>query len=207
MRAVRRTVQGRDGCAAAGSQAAECLRPTRDVGRRRWSLLQVAERAPRHICIAHNSPSCHSLELIIRRTTARRFFHVPRNDGEIDMKFPGPGVWTNLGTGPGFALFNPIKPYKPPSAGNPERLHRAFHRFRQRHGNSVRTIIDCIRSLDRGGASTTMREAASATPPILAVPHRRAVEIGLAPRQRRPGATAAQSPRGNARTPSHQAAA
>ena len=43
---------------------------------------------------------------------------------------PSPGVETRLGTFPGLALFDLMKPYMPPSPRNLERLHRDIHHRR-----------------------------------------------------------------------------
>ena len=58
--------------------------------------------------------------------------HVPptwssRTAGDMIYCSPSPGVETGLGTFPGFALFDLMKPYMPPSPENLERLHRDIH--------------------------------------------------------------------------------
>tara|TARA_Y100000310_G_C20194600_1_gene584066 strand:- start:159 stop:608 length:450 start_codon:yes stop_codon:yes gene_type:complete len=50
-----------------------------------------------------------------------------KDQGDIIYCSPSPGVNTELGDFPGFALFDLMKPYMPPSPRNLERLYRDIH--------------------------------------------------------------------------------
>ena len=52
---------------------------------------------------------------------------VLKDGGDMIYCSPSPGVETKLGTFPGLALFDLMKPYMPPSPRNLERLHRDIH--------------------------------------------------------------------------------
>jgi hypothetical protein len=68
--------------------------------------------APTDHLFFHTGWGCMSADLVLK------------DGGDMIYCSPSPGVQTHLGNFPGFALFDLMKPYMPPSADNIERLTR-----------------------------------------------------------------------------------
>lgn len=71
--------------------------------------------APTDHLFFHTGWGCMSADMVLK------------DGGDIIYCSPSPGVKTHLGDFPGFALFDLMKPYMPPSAENIERLYRDIH--------------------------------------------------------------------------------
>ncbi|MEM8972113.1 MAG: lactate racemase domain-containing protein [Pseudomonadota bacterium] len=71
--------------------------------------------APTDHLFFHTGWGCMSADLVLK------------DGGDMIYCSPSPGVQTHLGTFPGFALFDLMKPYMPPNADNLQRLHRDIH--------------------------------------------------------------------------------
>jgi nickel-dependent lactate racemase len=71
--------------------------------------------APTDHLFFHTGWGCMSADLVLK------------DGGDIIYCSPSPGVLTELGEFPGFALFDLMKPYMPPNQANLERLHRDIH--------------------------------------------------------------------------------
>ena len=71
--------------------------------------------APTDHLFFHTGWGCMSADMILK------------DQGDIIYCSPSPGVNTELGDFPGFALFDLMKPYMPPSPRNLERLYRDIH--------------------------------------------------------------------------------
>lgn len=71
--------------------------------------------APTDHLFFHTGWGCMSADLVLE------------DGGDMIYCSPSPGVETHLGSFPGLALFDLMKPYMPPSRENLERLHRDIH--------------------------------------------------------------------------------
>ncbi len=71
--------------------------------------------APTDHLFFHTGWGCMSADLVLK------------DGGDMIYCSPSPGVNTHLGNFPGFALFDLMKPYMPPSPANIERLMRDIH--------------------------------------------------------------------------------
>jgi nickel-dependent lactate racemase len=71
--------------------------------------------APTDHLFFHTGWGCMSADMVLK------------DGGDMIYCSPSPGVKTHVGDFPGFALFDLMKPYMPPSPRNIERLHRDIH--------------------------------------------------------------------------------
>ena len=74
--------------------------------------------APTDHLFFHTGWGCMSADMVLR------------DGGDMIYCSPSPGVETSIGSFPGFALFDEMKPYMPPSPENIERLARDIHHRR-----------------------------------------------------------------------------